>query len=122
MTISLFVAVFLIMAAKSFIHKKCRQQLIEGTSLDDYVLAPDVKVERPREKTQKNFVSQIYPTSTLRLQIYETAINHYLAAIRVPLIQVAVTVLLYSFPYSELVRLPRLLLFPLSLPSSTAVW
>ena len=73
------------------------------------MLAPSVKIERPREKTQSNFVSQIYPTSTLRLQIYETSINHYLAAIRVPLVQVAITVLLYSFPLSELV------LYPLSL-------
>ena len=95
--------VFLLLAAKSFIHKKCRQYLIESSALDDYVLAPDVKVERPREKTQSNFVSQIYPSSTIRLQIYETSINHYLAAIRVPLVQVAITVLLYSFPFSELV-------------------
>jgi len=101
-TISLFVLIFLLLAAKSYIHSKCRQHLIESSSLDDYVLAPDIKIERPQEKTQSNFVSQIYPSSTLRLQIYETSINHYLAAIRVPLVQVALTVLLYSFPFSEL--------------------
>jgi len=107
--ISLSTVVFGLLAAKSWLHKKSAQHLQEQTSPDtsgDYeLLGADTHqsfVERHHPKDQSYFASQIFPKSTLRMQRYATSIDHYLAAIRTPLVLLAITILLYTFPNSEL--------------------
>eukprot|EP01084_Bolivina_argentea_P129999 229535_1 len=118
-----FVGIFVIICglyiAKSWLHKKCKALLIEnepsnhsnavtnasavngasGGSEQMEIVTP--KAHQP--KNQQFFTSQIFPKSTLQLQIYVTTIDHYIAAIPTPFVQIAITLLLYTYSRSELV-------------------
>ena len=113
--ISLFVIIYGLYGAKSWLHKKCKELLIQHSQkrdetnghnqLESPMMADadtDIHIQHP-PKDQTYFTQQIFPKSTLQLQIYLSSIDHFIEGIRTPMVQIAITILLYTFINSELV-------------------